>query len=756
MITIKDNLIFLETEKMGYYLYLHNDIVECLHYGSKIHPNVESLKAKVSCNYGTDVIYESLGQSLLHYNLELSPLRKGDYQKNSLNLQFEDGSSTLDIKFKSYEILTEISPTYPHAKDYDDALKITYGTSRNLQIELIYLLYSKENIISKQTRIINKSKQSVTIKRCMSYQLDMENDDYDLTTFVGTWANERNEETTSIHKGTYEISSTTGNSSHYCNPFFMISSHNSDDIQGNVYGFNLIYSGSFQATVSYGPYERLRIMAGISDENLSYEIKEEEIFETPFAIMTYSNQGRNGVSQNMHSFVNDKLIHPYWQHRHRPIVINNWESTYFDFKESDLIKLAKQAKELGIELFVLDDGWFSTRNNDTSGLGDYDVNQKKIPSGLKGLSQKMHTIGLDFGLWVEPEMTNPDSKLFKQHPDWIIQDSFCLPSLSRNQYILDLTRKEVQDYIIENLSELLEENNISYLKWDMNRHMSDIYDGKLELDYIKGLYTILDAITRKYPNVLIEGCASGGNRFDLGILSYCPQIWTSDNTDSNTRLHIQSSTSYGYPLSTMSNHVSAIVNHQTLRNTDLETKFDVACFGVLGYELDLSQLSAEEKKIVKAQITFYKEHRDTLQFGYFYHLKNHRWLVQKEESIVLDYDEKIQPNSENKPLRLHYLEENQLYSFENRPQKIDIRTFGTLLNTITPIKVNPDGLLVNIASHHYMLDSEKESYQVYGSQLNHVGIRLKQHFVGTGYNQDIRILKDDTARLYVLKKISNQ
>lgn len=510
-------------------------------------------------------------------------------------------------------------------------------------------------------------------------------------------------------------------------------------------------------------------MAGIQDDGFSWTLDPGQSFESPEAMLTFSKAGKNGMSQNCHNFVKHHIVSKNWASKERPILLNNWEATYFDFNQRKLLKLAKEAKNVGIELFVLDDGWFGQRNSDTEGLGDYDVNLKKLPSGLARLAKQINKIGLVFGIWIEPEMISVKSKLYQEHPDWAVSAPGIEPSLGRHQLVLDLCRPEVQDYIIEQINQLLSSANISYVKWDMNRHLSDIFSpslsnqGQFYHSWVKGLYRILRDCMAKHPDILFEGCSNGGNRFDLGMLCYFPQIWTSDNTDVYERMKIQTGTSYGYPQSTMSCHVSDVPNHQTLRNSPLESRFDVASFGILGYELDVTKLPSADKKILQAQIAYYKEHRKLLQFGLFYRLlspfkmaEQTRWLVvaeDKSQAVLMDAIRRSQPNQESLPVRLSYLEADYLYDICNRQEQLDIRQFGSLMNAALPVKVNHQGLAVHVIADHYKMTLEKENYQAYGDLLAHAGIRLNQAFTATGFSDKTRLMPDYGARLYdIIKK----
>src|SRR5699024_10804683 len=424
------------------------------------------------------------------------------------------------------------------------------------------------------------------------------------------------------------VYSLRGCSSHNYNPFLALKREETTEGNGEVYGFSLVYSGNFLAQADVDTYDTTRVTMGIHPDTFSWNLKPGETFQTPEAVMVYSDHGLNGMSQAYHTLYRSRLARGFWRDRERPVLINNWEATYFDFDEDKILEIVKTAKELGVELFVLDDGWFGKRNDDTSSLGDWYPNLEKLPDGITGVARRVEEMGLKFGLWFEPEMTNKESRLYREHPDWILSVPGRKVSVGRNQYVLDFSREEVVNAIFEQMKKVLTEAPISYIKWDMNRSMSEVYSagagakdqGKVMHKYILGVYRLYDMLTKEFPEILFESCASGGARFDPGLLYYAPQCWTSDDTDAVERCKIQYGTSFVYPVSSMGAHVSAVPNHQLLRNTSLETRANVAYFGTFGYELDPNRLTEEEKEEVKAQITFMKQYRHLIQYGTFYRL----------------------------------------------------------------------------------------------------------------------------------------
>ena len=465
------------------------------------------------------------------------------------------------------------------------------------------------------------------------------------------------------------------------------------------------------------------------------------------------------MSQDFHSFINRHIIPKEFRGKERPIAYNNWEATNFDFNQGKINSLIKKASELGIELFVLDDGWFGERNDDTKGLGDWNVNEKKLPKGLKGLAESAKKHGMQFGIWMEPEMVNPNSTLYQNHPDWVIQDSVHTLSEGRNQLVLNLAKKEVQDFVVESVCSVLESADISYLKWDCNRAISDFKneDGTFFFSYIEGLYSALRRIRERHPNVLMENCASGGNRFDLGMLSFFPQSWQSDDTDSYQRTMIQEGGSLGYPLSTLSNHVACKVSKTRLRNTSLDTKFDVACFGVLGYELDLDDLSKLEMKIIKSQIEFYKKYRSVFQWGTFSQsnlLENKEKQVQVEKDgvfLIGKYQTLQSASPKEKRLTVKGVEDTKLYQYTTRQHSIPLQSFGSLVNYVTPVHINPDGTLLNIISHRMDMKSEIDTGILPGAILSSQGACLSQEWSGVGYDDRVMKLGDFGTRLYLVQ-----
>lgn len=538
------------------------------------------------------------------------------------------GNCVSQLKYSGYEIYEGETPkiqglpcvTEGNKSVSTLAIKLSDGLA-GICVTLYYTVFDEYDVIVRSAVITNISNDNVEIKSAYSANIDMARPEKDIIYFSGGWAREREYVRRRLCQGEIcDIANARGGSGHCINPFIMIADKAADENSGEVHGFSLIYSGNHSSRVSCDQLGNIRVQQGINPFGFSWKIGSGESFYTPQSVIVYSDNGIGGISRELHDLYRYNLCRSKWSDKPRPVLINNWEATYFDFDEEKLISIAQKAKETGIELFVLDDGWFGNRNDDRRGLGDWYVNRSKLPSGIDGLAERINDIGLKFGLWIEPEMVNPDSDLYRTHPDWAIHVPGREPAQSRSQLILDLSRKEVCDYIIKAISDLLSSANIEYIKWDMNRPMTDMPCEGYNHKYTLGFYRIMEAITGAFPNVLFEGCSGGGGRFDAGVLAYMPQIWTSDNSDAVARYKIQYSTSMGYPVSSMGAHVTASPNHQNGRQTSLETRANTAYAGIFGYELDITKMSSDEIDEVKKQVAFYKDIRQLIVSGDFYRL----------------------------------------------------------------------------------------------------------------------------------------
>lgn len=581
----------------------------------------------------------------------------GDFREAAYRIRQSNGSRVSHFVFSNYQI-QQGKPALaglPQTHGADDGIETLILSLKDdvagLELQLFYTIFEDAAVIVRSSKVINHGNQPVTIEQLASQALDFPNRPFDLIHLPGAWAKERQVTREPINRGIKRFDSKRGSSSHQQNPFAVLLEPNATEFAGECFGFSLLYSGNHETIIEKDPYHQTRVIMGINSHQFAWQLPPTESFQAPEAVIAYSEAGLNQLSATYHDFYDEHLIRGKYKKQERPILINNWEATYFDFNEEKLDALVDEAKELGIELFVLDDGWFGQREDDQTSLGDWFENEGKLASGLAGFAQKVHDKGLQFGLWLEPEMVSGDSELNRQHPDWLLQVPNRKPALSRSQYVLDFSRQDVRDHLYQQLSQLFDTVAIDYIKWDMNRSLSDVYSllldpaqqGEVAHRYLLGLYEFLEKLTTAYPTILFEGCSGGGGRFDTGFLYYMPQIWTSDNTDAIARLKIQYGTSLVYPPSTMGAHVSAIPNHQTQRATDLAIRGNAAMSGLLGYELDLTQLTAEEKAQIKEQITFYKKHRRLLQLGRFVRLlspyegNDAAWLYvssDKKEAIV--------------------------------------------------------------------------------------------------------------------------
>lgn len=640
--------------------------------------------------------------SLEHIKQEYPSYGTGDMRLPAIEILQENGSRISDFKYLNHKItkgkpkLQGLPATYVENDDEATTLEIMlYDDIIDCKLNLIYTIYEDKPVITRSANLQNGFRNKIYINKIMSMTIDMPDSNYEMCELTGAWARERHIKFRTLEDGVSSIYSLRGHSSHNYNPFIALKRKDTTEFNGEIIGFSLVYSGNFLAQVDVDTYDVSRIMLGINPQNFSWKLDLNESFQTPEVVIVYSDNGINGMSQVYHDIYRSRLARGIWRDKIRPILINNWEATYFDFDEDKLLQIAKKAKEVGIELFVLDDGWFGKRNNSKSSLGDWYDNKDKLPSGIIGLSKKIKNIGLKFGLWIEPEMVNMDSEFYRKNPDYILKTPNRRTSQGRNQYVLDFSNPKVIDEIEKQIEKILNDSEVYYIKWDMNRSLSEVYSkisdfdeqGSIYHKYILGVYELYDRLTKKFPNILFESCASGGGRFDPGMLYYAPQGWVSDNTDAIERSKIQFGTSVVYPLSSMGSHVSDIPNHQMMRSTPLNTRANVAYFGTFGYELDILNLSNDEIEQIKEQIKFMKEYRDLIQFGDFYRLLSPfegnyvSWMViskDKKTAIVFYMAILNEINSSYKKLKVKGLNPNYLY----RIDKSDIFSYGDELMTI--------------------------------------------------------------------------
>lgn len=625
-----------------------------IYYGRKIkdresfqHLIEYSMRDMAPCTYEGDRTF-----SMEYLKQEYPSYGHGDMREPAYEILQEDGSRITEFTFEDYVILKGkrklegLPAVYTESDEEAETLEI-YLRDRvmNTKIILSYTIFENLPVIIRNTRFAHEGESSIVLERAMSLNLDLPDDRYEMVELTGAWARERYVKTAPLHEGIQAIYSMRGHSSHQFNPFFALKRPETTEDAGEAIGISLVYSGNFLGQTAVDTFGVARAMIGIHPEGFSWTLKKGETFQTPEAVLVYSGEGLGKMSRTFHRLYRKRLARGYWRDRVRPVVINNWEATFMNFTEEKILKFAETARQLGVEMMVLDDGWFGHRDDDTSSLGDWYPDLKKLPQGIRGLAEKIENMGMKFGLWIEPEMVNKDSRLYEEHPDWVIRVPYREACHGRNQFVLDFSKEEVVDYIGDQISGILRNAPVSYIKWDMNRSISEAFSqgrkaeeqGKLFHRHILGVYRLYERLTSEFPEVLFESCASGGARFDPGMLYYAPQCWTSDNTDAVERLRIQYGTSFVYPLSSMGCHVSETPNQQTFRNTPLSTRAETAYFGCFGYEMDLDTLTEEEKEEVKEQIQYYKRIRKLIMEGTFYRLispfegDEAAWIVVSED-----------------------------------------------------------------------------------------------------------------------------
>jgi len=776
MIRFDQGVFFLSTDHTGYIFRLTGfGHPEHIYYGPRLeNPSIDSLTLKRTAVVGGTVVYDGSDPTYCPdiLPLEWSGIGKGDFRHSPCELKMPDGTFVTDFVYKSHEIFdgplsSDTLPVAVAESSGAQTLSILLKDKLfDIELTLLYTVFSETDVITRRAILRNNSDRPIVIRKMMSMMLDLPASCSERTTFHGGWIKEAHKQTEPIGNGIYVLQNTTGASGNRCNPGFLISEKTASESYGQVYGFNLVYSGNHYSAIERSHQGSVRVMTGINPHCFEWPLQEGAVFETPEAVMTFSDQGFNGASGHFHDFINRHIVRGDWKDKERPVLYNTWESFFFNFSTRSLIAAAKRVRKLGAELFVLDDGWFIGRKDDKAGLGDYEPDTRKIRGGLKALSERLQRLGLAFGIWVEPEMVNPDSNLFRAHPEYAVRIPGRKESYARNQLVLDLTDPAVRDHIVGKVSDLLDSANISYVKWDMNRHITDMYSasvpeqGMFIHSYILGLYDVLKRVFGPRPHILLESCSSGGNRFDLGMLCFSPQIWASDNTDPIERLSIQAGLSYLYPLSTIGAHVSSAPHQQTLRDTPLPTRFNVASFGVLGYELDPAHLTASDRKEIRDQIKFYKERRRLFQFGRFLRhdaVKNNKvfWqVVDTHGSSSIAGLFNLQGCASDAPdvLPLGGLQPDTKYSVSTVLRPINVRRFNGLINHILPIRINPNGFLFRLIDRFYALSDCVERYSGSGRQLMQ-GIALNTPFIGTYYNENTRLLGDYDSNLYQISAL---
>lgn len=682
----KTKQFHLCNRKISYILYVQpNGELGQLYFGKRIHDREDftyltffGVKSHVAGEADNEDFSMELNRQ------EYPSCNNTDFLTPAYEIEYANGSSLSTFVYSSHDIfkgkkkLPGLPATYALENEALTLEVVMENTLNHLRMVLSYTLFEDFPVITRSACFISDSEKEVKIKRALSLCLDLPDCEYKWMQFSGSWARERIPVTREITAGAVSIESARGVSSANQNPFVILMRKNTDEFMGEAIGFSFLYSGNFLAMADADTYGKLRFVMGINPRDFEWLLSKGEEFTTPEVVMAYSENGLGELSRTFHRLYNNNLVRGKWKLTPRPILLNNWEATFMDFTEESILKIASKAKEAGAELFVLDDGWFGKRDDDTSGLGDWFANLKKLPTGMKGLSQKINAMGLKFGFWIEPEMVNPDSDLYRAHPDWAFNVPGKKPALARHQLVLDYSRSEVVDYVYKMLFDVIDGADISYIKWDMNRSITECFSnasnvrnqGMIHHKYVLGVYSLYERLIKAFPNILFESCSSGGSRFDAGMLFYAPQAWCSDDTDAVERLLIQTGTSYGYPISSIGSHVSAVPNQQTGRTTSIDFRADVAYYGTFGYELDLNHVSVSEFEKVKKQIEFMKENRALIQYGDFYRLrlpfdrKCNAWMVvsaDKKEALLSFHTITADINAVTKNIKLAGLDADTRY-----------------------------------------------------------------------------------------------
>ena len=661
---------------------------ELLHYGGILPmEDAPAMAARRTMPYGSEVMYTEDDPVYCLDNIPLlwSGSGKGDFRIPPIELELPDGTFTTDFIYESCTLRPGTLPAVGLPAAYDETgeaetLVLSLREKKYaLRLELVFTVFPGADVITRRTVLHNEENSAVIIRRLMSMQIDLPQREYEMITLDGDWISEAHIHTRPVQPGCIVNESTTGASSNRHNPGVLLAEQGAGEDSGLVYGFNLLYSGSHYTAVERSPRDFVRVVSGIQPQGFCWRLPAGEMFRTPEEAMTVSAEGRNGVSGNFHRFIRENILRGEWKKQPRPVLLNNWEAHFFDFNEAKLLALAKQAKAVGAELFVLDDGWFGERNSDTAGLGDYTVNRKKLPQGMNGLAEKITAMGLRFGLWFEPEAVNPDSDLYRAHPDWAIQVPGRELTLCREQYVLDYSRQDVREYVYGMLRDILTSADISYVKWDMNRQLTEVGSRMLPADrqrelwhrYVLGVYEMMERLVTEFPDLLLENCSGGGARFDPGMLYYSPQIWASDDTDAMERLKIQYGTSLCYPVSAMGAHVSDCPNHTVGRTTPFQTRGHVAMAGTFGYELDITKISPEDRGQIPGQIADYKRYSHIMRNGDQYRIGDpfgtagyDAWIFvakDKGEALFTYVQTLSRPNVRSRRIRLKGLNPESWY-----------------------------------------------------------------------------------------------
>lgn len=686
----KKKIFRLDTEKSTYLMGLSPEgFLGHIYYGDRLVLDADNYLLRMEePPYTPSVNKREKSAFLDFFPMEYPTGGIGDYRESCLNIRNAAGNMGCELHYAGHEIFKGKKglaglPASFAAENEAETLEITMKDEiLDLEVVLSYTAFPEENVITRSVKVQNRSQENLRIEKILSACLDMDNENFSMLSLHGTWARERHIQTGELPYGKQVISSARGESSHQEHPFMALVTNGTDQENGKVYAMHFVYSGNFLAETELCQFDNLRMTMGISPEEFSWLLEPGETFQAPEVVMTYSGNGLGQMTRSYHNFYRNHLIRSKFKYEKRPILINNWEATYFDFNTDKLLAIARQAKECGIEMLVMDDGWFGKRNSDNCSLGDWKVNEEKITGGLKYLVDEVNKIGLQFGIWFEPEMISPDSDLYRTHPDWAIQIAGREATQSRNQYVLDLSRPEVRDYAYECVASVLRSANIAYVKWDMNRQLSDLGSSYLPKErqqelfhrYVLGVYELQERLVTEFPDLLLENCSGGGARFDPGMLCYSPQIWCSDDTDAVERLMIQEGSALVYPLSVIGAHVSDCPNHSVGRVTPFETRGHVALAGTFGYELDITKIPEEDRRLIPEQTATYKKYRHLIQQGEYYRIASYRenhkfdcWALSsrdKKEVLVTYVQVFGVPNSHSRKIFLKGFDPETVYKLE--------------------------------------------------------------------------------------------
>lgn len=698
----KNKIIKLDTPDTSYVMGVADGYLGHAYYGKKIETTELGYLLRAEEHPGVPSVNNREKVSFLDsFPMEYSFGGTGDFRESSINIRTEDGQTGLDLKYEGHEIYA--------GKKKLDGLPATWGddadsvdvylrdSATNLKVVLTYTAFHSVDAITRSVKIVNGGEQNVYLTKVLSACVDMDNDNYKLLTLHGSWARERHMQYHDIGYGSVVTESLRGESSHQDHPFMAVMSANGNQTMGDVYGFNFVYSGDFLAKVQVNQFNVLRAVMGIHPEHFCWKLEKGQSFQAPEVVMVYSDEGLGKMTRTFHDLYRNNLIRSSWKDMERPVLINNWEATYFDFDTDKLIAIAKEASKSGIDMLVMDDGWFGHRNSDNSSLGDWFVNEDKVKGGLKNLVDEVNKLGMKFGIWFEPEMISEDSQLYKEHPDWVLRTKDRVPSLCREQWVLDLSRPDVREYVYNAVRDVLKSANIEYVKWDMNRPLADVgstylpadRQGELVHRHTLAVYELQERLINEFPNLLLENCSGGGARFDAGMLYYSPQIWCSDDTDAIERLAIQEGTSLIYPLSSMGAHVSDCPNHTTGRITPFQTRGDVALAGTFGYELDITKIPEEDRKQIPVQIETYRKYNQLVRTGDYYRIaswqENHLYdcyqIVSKDksEALVTFVQVLAEPNIRSRKIRLQGLDAKAMYMVDDKVYSGEALMNGGLL-----------------------------------------------------------------------------